>query len=32
LFANIVAIGNDADTRGSKHVGSLLIDQMVAGS
>ncbi|HEY8857479.1 MAG TPA: metalloprotease PmbA [Rugosibacter sp.] len=33
MFANVVAIGNDADTRGSKHVGSILIGQMtVAGS
>jgi PmbA protein len=33
MFANVVAIGNDADTRGSKHVGSILISQMtVAGS
>ena len=33
MFANMVAIGKDTDTRGSKHVGSILINQMtVAGS
>jgi PmbA protein len=32
MFRRIVAIGNDVDTRGSRHVGSMLIERMtVAG-
>ena len=33
MFLSIAAIGNDLETRGSKHVGSILIDRMtIAGS
>jgi len=33
MFLGIAAIGNDLETRGSKHVGSILIDRMtIAGS
>jgi PmbA protein len=33
MFAGIVAIGNDTVVRGSKQVGSILIDRMtVAGN
>ncbi len=33
MFAGIAAIGRDIDTRGSKHVGSILVEQMtIAGS
>ena len=33
MFKGIVAIGKDIETRGSKQVGSILIDQMtIAGS
>ena len=32
MFRDIVAIGRDVDTRGSRHVGSILIDRMtIAG-
>ncbi len=32
MFASIVAIGSDVDTRGSRHIGSLLVERMtVAG-
>jgi PmbA protein len=32
MFAGIVAVGNDAVWRGSKHCGSILIDKMtIAG-
>jgi PmbA protein len=32
MFADIVAIGRDVDTRGSRHTGSILISRMtVAG-
>ena len=33
MFRDIVAVGNDIDRRGSRHIGSMLIDRMtVAGS
>ena len=32
MYRNIVAVGNDVDRRGSRHVGSILVDKMtVAG-
>lgn len=31
MFANLVAIGNDIDKRGTIHTGSILLDQMMIG-
>jgi PmbA protein len=32
MFRDIVAVGNDVDTRGSRHTGSILVGHMmVAG-